>query len=63
MLSSVASRISSGHWASRGYGTGKRNRMECGGLSSLVAVVVGCSGGCNKGMCIMELTPLWSKNA
>ena len=63
MVFSVASRISSNHWASRGYRNGNWNRIDLGWSGSHVVVVVECEGGCSRGMCTVALTPLWSRNA
>ena len=62
MVCSAASRISSDHWASMDCGIGNRNRMDLGWPGSRVVFIVGCGGGCSRGMCMMALTPLWSRN-
>ena len=60
---SIASRVSSDHWASRGFGIGKWNLIDLGWSGSLVGFVVDCAGGQSNGMCMLVLTPLWSKKA
>ena len=63
VVCSVASRISSDHWASKGCGIENWNRMDIGWSGSHVVFIVECGGGCSRGMCMVALTPLWYRNA
>ena len=58
----VASLISSEHWASKGCEIGNWNRMGRCWSGSHVVFVVECEGGSSRGMCMVTLTPLWSRN-
>ena len=62
-VASVSPPTSSAHWLSKGCGMGNWNRVVCV-CSLLVAVSVAVGGlGRRRGMCIVALTPLWSRNA
>ena len=63
VVSAVASRISSNQLASSGCGIGKWNLIDLGWSGSLVEFVVDCASGQSNGMCMLVLTPLWSKKA
>ena len=63
MVFSVASRISSDHSARRDCGIGNWNRMNLGWSGSYVVFIVECGGGCVRGIRMVALTPLWSRNA
>jgi hypothetical protein len=63
VLYSVTLRILSDHLPSKGHGIGNRNRMENGGSSSVVIFDVGSGVGYSRGVWMVTLTPLWSRNA